>query len=149
MSFSSETRGLYERFTDKAREAFRTTGCLENLSKKSIDSTHILTGLITNPSSCIVSILRHFGIEIQKIESDIKESSVASDETEECKNIILSAIDSSKLKNHNYVGTEHILRGILERKETIASKILESNGLTKETFDELFNDPEKWSNLIL
>jgi autonomous glycyl radical cofactor GrcA len=35
------------------------------------------------------------------------------------------------------------------KKQTIASKILESNGLTKETFDDLFNDPEKWPNLIL
>jgi hypothetical protein len=42
-----------------------------------------------------------------------------------------------------------VLSGILEQKETIASKILESNGLTKEAFDNLFNDPEKWSNLIL
>ena len=88
---------LYKRFSDKAREAFRTGNSLEKFSKKPMSSTHILMGLITSPSHCIVSILKHFGVSIAKAESDINKSSIPSDEVQKCHDIVLSAINSSKL----------------------------------------------------
>jgi ATP-dependent Clp protease ATP-binding subunit ClpC len=52
--------------------------------------------------------------------------------TERARQVIVLAQDEARLLKHNYIGTEHILLGLLREEEGLAARVLESLGITLE-----------------
>lgn len=130
---------MYERFTDRARLVMQFANQeAQRFGHEYIGPEHILLGLVKEGSGIASHVLREFGVDLQKIRVEVEKQltfhpDVVSmgklPQTPRAKKVIEYAIDESRGLNHNYVGTEHILLGVLREQDGIAARVLVSLGL--------------------
>lgn len=130
---------MYERFTDRVRLVMQFANQeAQRFGHEYIGPEHILLGLVKEGSGIASHVLREFGVDLQKIRVEVEKQltfhpDVVSmgklPQTPRAKKVIEYAIDESRGLNHNYVGTEHILLGVLREQDGIAARVLVSLGL--------------------
>ena len=137
---------MLERFTERARKVF----VLANqeaaaLGSESIGTEHVLLGLVRPETSVSVAAnaLRTFNINYPQIKEKVVEMFGIDNpkpdrllQTPKAKQIIENAEIQAKALNHNYIGTEHILLGMIEDDNSCAMVILESLGVNKQNCRE-------------
>ncbi len=125
-------------FTQKANDALNSAiSAAENLGHTYVGSEHILLGLLAEKGGMAYTALSARKISYGEVESIIRSSigigspTVLSpnDFTPRAKNIIDTAIVQGKGMGHSYIGTEHILLGIIREEEGVAGQILANLGL--------------------
>lgn len=126
---------MFERFTERARrtivlareEAIR-------LGNPYLGTEHILLGLIKKEDNTAIKILREYNLELDEIrfevERRITKFPVKSEPgeipfTTRAKKVLELAIEEAKGMGHNYIGTGHILLGLIREGEGIGSSVLE------------------------
>jgi len=126
-----------ERFTERAREAIELAhGYAAELGHGYVGSEHILLGLSGEHGSVAQKILTDFGLETDLL-TDLVEKYVGRGEpgqptqglTPRAKRVIELAVGSASQLGHRYVGTEHLLLGILREHESVAAKLISSVGV--------------------
>ena len=103
-----------------------------------IGTEHILLGLVRENEGTAAKVLGGLGIELNKIRSAVefiigKGDTAASGEiglTPRAKKVIDLAVDEARRLNHHYIGTEHLLIGLMREGEGVAAGVLESLGVT-------------------
>ncbi len=132
---------MFERYTERARkviilaqdEAIR-------LKHNHIGTEHLLLGLLREREGIAARILESFDISLDLVRSEL-ESLVDKAEyqgskevafTPRAKRVLELALDETRRLGHNYVGTEHILLGILREGEGVGAQILRNLGLDIE-----------------
>lgn len=129
---------MFDRFTEKAAEAL-------NLAMKSagdmghnyIGSEHILLGLLKEGSGVAAKVLEKAGVGADQIETIIEQlvgrgepfEVSAQDLTPRGKRVIELAYLEARNMGHNYVGTEHLLMGLLREGDSVAVRILVELGV--------------------
>lgn len=133
---------MFERYTERARkviilaqdEAIR-------LKHNHIGTEHLLLGLLREREGIAARILESFDISLDLVRSEL-ESLIEKTEyqgskevafTPRAKRVLELALDETRRLGHNYVGTEHILLGILREGEGVGAQILRNLGLDIET----------------
>ena len=133
-------------FTQKANEALNNAiTAAENLGHTYVGSEHILLGLLAENGGMAYTALSARKVSYGDVESLIKSSigigspTVLSpnDFTPRAKNIIDTAILQGRSMGHSYIGTEHILMGIIREGTGAATEILSSMGVQPQ---DLLND---------
>ena len=122
------------------------------LQNDHIGPEHILLALIKEGSGIALRILKEMGVNIfdlrKAIESSIGETSggIASSKLEldnEAQESIRGAVEESRMFGHSYIGTEHLLLGILKVRESLAAQMLMNFGVdfvdAKRTIIQLFS----------
>lgn len=146
------TRGMivFERFTDRARKvmALANQEC-HNLNHKAIGTEHILLGLIKEGGGVAAHALKNLGIDLQAVRLVVTGIAVPGPEMvtignlpqdPNAKGVINKAINAARELNHNYVGTEHLLLGLISQEDGVAHQALLGIGLTREVIkDEVIN----------
>ena len=138
---------MYERFTDRARKVMQLT-CQEaqRFNHEYIGTEHILLGLVREGSGVAANVLKNLNIDLRKIRLEVEKliqsgrDPVMEDrlpQTPRAKKVIEYAMEESRDLGHNYVGTEHILLGLLREQEGVAAQILMNLGLR---LDEVRNE---------
>jgi ATP-dependent Clp protease ATP-binding subunit ClpC len=105
-----------------------------------IGTEHIILGLLAEGSGVAANVLRNLVIDPRKIRRDVEsivqhgpggEQVVTGrlPHTPRGKKVIEYAIDEARRLGHNYVGTEHILLGLLREEEGVAAQVLMNLGL--------------------
>jgi len=131
----------FERFSEGARKALaRAQEEAKRLGHSYIDTEHILLGLIADESGGAAKVLTKLGIPLDKVRATVesiiekgeKETTEAVSLTPRAKRVIEFAVDEARRFNSNYIGTEHILLGLLHGEGAIASNVLERCGITLE-----------------
>jgi len=126
-----------ERFTERAREAIGLAHeYAAELGHGYVGSEHILLGLSRENGSVAQRILADFGLETDLL-TDLVEKYVGRGEpgqptqglTPRAKRVIELAVGSASQLGHRYVGTEHLLLGILREHESVAAKLISSVGV--------------------
>jgi ATP-dependent Clp protease ATP-binding subunit ClpA len=134
---------MFERFTDRARNVMAIANAeAQRLNHKEIDSHHILLGLVKEGSGIGMTVLKNLNVDIIKLRHDVEKlvksgpRMVTTDRlphTPIAKKVIEYAIEEARALNRNYLGTEHLLLGLLhENKGSIAFVVLTNLGLTCE-----------------
>ncbi|MDI6785423.1 MAG: ATP-dependent Clp protease ATP-binding subunit [bacterium] len=129
---------MFERFTEKARRILsHAQEEAKNYRHGYIGSEHLLLGLIKEGEGVAVEVLNNLGINLTSIKTEI-EKMVSSGGgaltlgdvpfTPHAKKVLELAVEEAHLLNHNYVGTEHILLGLIKEEESIAARILNKFG---------------------
>jgi N-acetyl-gamma-glutamyl-phosphate reductase len=135
---------MYERFTDRARKvlALANDEALR-LDHEYLDTFHILLGLIKEGSGVGASVLKKMNVDFDKarieVEKLVKRGGKKTDklpQTPRAKMVIQYAIEESSNLNHNYVGTEHILLGLVREHDGVAAQVLRELGLKLEQIRE-------------
>ena len=131
----------FEKFSERARRVLTSAQEeAQQLNHSYIGTEHILLGLIREEEGVAAKVLNNLGISLTKIRSAVEyiigrgEKSVTSEIglTPRAKRVIELAIDEARHLGHNYIGTEHLLLGLLHEGEGVAAGVLESFGITLE-----------------
>ena len=104
------------------------------------DTEHILLGLVREGDSTAARVLESMGVEFAKVRTAVEflmghgNLPVVSEVglTPHGKRVIELAIDEARRLDHHYLGTEHLLRGLVGEDEGLAAGVLESVGVTLE-----------------
>ncbi len=106
-----------------------------------IGTEHILLGLVKEGSGVGANVLKNLDVDIKKLRLGIEKLVKSGPDmvtmgklpqTPRAKKVIEYAIEEARALNHNYVGTEHILLGLLRETEGIAAQVLMNLGLKLE-----------------
>ncbi|AQQ09534.1 Negative regulator of genetic competence ClpC/MecB [Sedimentisphaera cyanobacteriorum] len=141
---------MFERFTDRARKvmALANQEALR-FNHESLGTEHILLGLSKEGSGVGANVLKNLGVDVNKLRIEVEKyvksgpnviSAGKLPQTPKSKRVIEYAIEEARSLNHNYVGTEHLLLGLLRVTDGIAAQILMNLGLKLDTVrDEVLN----------
>ena len=138
-----------DRFTQRAKNVLNIAHeSAADLGHGYVGSEHLLLGIAIDNGGSAAKVLREAGIDRELIRDSIikfvgkgeKDSTTVQGLTPRAKRIIeLAAAEASRL-NHNYVGTEHILMGILREYDSVASKIITASGVDpNKLYTDLIN----------
>ena len=105
-----------------------------------IGTEHILLGLVREGDGVAARVLDNLGIELPKVRSAVEFIIGRGDRmvmgeiglTPRAKKVIELAVDEARRLNHHYIGTEHLLLGLVREGEGIAAGVLESLGVSLE-----------------
>ncbi len=139
---------MYERFTDRARKVIQFASQeAQRFNHEYIGTEHVLLGLVAEGSGVAANVLRNLDVDLRKIRAEVEkivqhgpggEQVVMGrlPHTPRAKKVIQYAIEESRLLKHNYVGTEHLLLGLIREQEGIAAQVLMNLGLKLEDVRE-------------
>ena len=128
----------FERFTERARRVLMLAQEeAQRFNHNYIGTEHILLGLVREGEGVAARVLRDMGIDLMKVRSAVElvtgfGSQVVQHEiglTPRAKKVIELAVDEARRLNHQYIGTEHLLLGLIREGEGIAAGVLESLGV--------------------
>jgi ATP-dependent Clp protease ATP-binding subunit ClpC len=110
-----------------------------------IGTEHILLGLVKEGSGVAANVLKNLDVDLRKIRHEV-ENIVQSGpdmvtmgklpQTPRAKKVIEYAMEEARNLNHNYVGTEHLLLGLLREQEGVAAQVLMNLGMKLEDVRE-------------
>jgi ATP-dependent Clp protease ATP-binding subunit ClpA len=140
---------IYERFTDRARRCFQLANQeAQRLNHEYLDTNHLLLGLVKEGTGVAANVLKNLDIDLRKIRVQVEQLVQAGPDlitqgklphTPSLKKAIEQAIQEASNLKHKYVGTEHLLLGILGGNggmETIACTVLKNLGVSLESVRE-------------
>jgi ATP-dependent Clp protease ATP-binding subunit ClpC len=131
----------FEKFTERARRVLTAAQEeAQHLNHNYIGTEHILLGLIREEEGVAAKVLVGMGVTLSKVRSAVeyiigrgeKATTGEIGLTPRAKRVIELAIDEARRLGHNYIGTEHLLLGLLHEGEGVAAGVLESFGITLE-----------------
>jgi len=133
---------MFERFTDRARKVMALANQeAQRFNQDYIGTEHILLGLVKEGSGVGATVLKNLEVDIKKLRFEVEKMVKSGPDmvtmgklpqTPRAKKVIEYAIEEARSLNHNYVGTEHILLGLLRETEGIAAQVLMNLGLKLE-----------------
>jgi len=131
----------FEKFSERARRVLTLAQEeARRLNHSYIGTEHILLGLVREEEGVATKVLVNLGVSLSKVRSAVefiighgeKSGSGEIGLTPRAKKVIELAIDEARHLGHNYIGTEHLLLGLLREGEGVAAGVLDSLGITLE-----------------
>ncbi len=130
---------MYERLTDRARKVMALANQeAQRFNHEYIGTEHILLGLVKEGSGVGANVLKNLGIDLRKVRLEVEKLVKSGPEmvtmgklpqTPRAKKVVEYAIEEARNLNHNYVGTEHLLLGLLREQDGVAAQVLLNLGL--------------------
>ncbi len=141
---------MYERFTDRARKVMQLANQeAQRFNHEYVGTEHVLLGLIKEGSGVAANVLKNLDVDLRKIRNEVEKIVQAGPDmvtmgklpqTPRAKKVIEYAIEEARNLNHNYVGTEHLLLGLLREQEGVAAQVLMNLNLKlDEVREEVLN----------
>jgi len=130
---------MFNRFTERARKVILLAKEeAKRFNHDYIGTEHVLLGLVREGEGVAAAVLASFGLSSDKIRIEVEKlvqpgpSTVVSGDlpfTPKAKKVIELAMDEARMLGHNYIGTEHLLLGLIREGEGVASQVLMNLGL--------------------
>src|ERR1700688_1522908 len=137
---------MYERFTDRARKVMQLANQeAQRFNHEYIGTEHILLGLIKEGSGVAANVLKNLEVDLRKIRLEVEKLVQSGPDmvtmgklpqTPRAKKVIEYSMEEARNLGHNYVGTEHLLLGLLREQEGVAAQVLMNLGLKLEDVRE-------------
>jgi ATP-dependent Clp protease ATP-binding subunit ClpC len=146
---------MFKRFTERARRVIiLAREEAERHHHEYLGTEHILLGMLKDGGGIAITVLQKVGLGIDQIRLEVERhlprnaNSLIVGEipfTPKAKKVLEYAVEEARLMGHNYIGTEHLLLGLLKEKEGIAAKVLNNLGVrlveTREKILNLLQEP--------
>lgn len=125
----------FEKFSERARRVLSLANEeAQRFNHNYIGTEHILLGLVRETDGVAAKVLSNLGVELDKVRSAVefiigrgeKATSGEKGLTPRTKKVVELAVDEARRLNHNFIGTEHLLIGLLREGEGVAAGVLES-----------------------
>src|SRR3954454_675243 len=141
---------MFERFTDRARKVMALANQeAQRFNHEYIGTEHILLGLVKEGSGVGANVLKNLDVDLRKVRLEVEKLVKSGPDmvtmgklpqTPRAKKVIEYAIEEARNLNHNYVGTEHLLLGLLREQEGVAAQVLMNLNLKlEEVREEVLN----------
>ena len=125
----------FEKFSERARRVLSLAQEeAQRFNHNYIGTEHILLGLARETDGVAAKVLTNLGVELTKVRSAV-EFIIGRGEratpgeiglTPRAKKVIELAVDEARRLNHNYIGTEHILLGLIKEGSGVAANVLKN-----------------------
>ncbi len=131
----------FEKFSERARRVLTfAQEEAQRFNHSYIGTEHILLGLVREDECVAARVLMNLGVGLSKVRSAVEFIIERSEKpstgdiglTPKAKRVIELAIDEARSVGHNYIGTEHLLLGLLREGGGIAASVLDSFGISLE-----------------
>src|SRR4051812_27871901 len=129
----------FDKFTERARKVLQLAQEeAQRFNHNYIGTEHLLLGLVREGEGVAAKVLANLGVDLNKVRSAVEfiigrgERTVTGDIglTPRAKKVIELSVEEARRLNHNYIGTEHLLLGLVREGEGIAAGVLESLGVS-------------------
>jgi len=141
---------MFERFTDRARKVMALANQeAQRFNHEYIGTEHILLGLVKEGSGVGANVLKNLEVDLRKVRLEVEKLVKSGPDmvtmgklpqTPRAKKVIEYAIEEARQLNHNYVGTEHLLLGLLREQDGVAAQVLMNLGIKlEEVREEVLN----------
>jgi len=129
----------FEKFSERARKVLSLAQEeAQRFNHNYISTEHILLGLVRESEGVAAKVLSNLGVELSKVRSSVefiigRGERPATGEiglTPRAKKVIELAVDEARRLNHHYIGTEHLLIGLMREGDGVAASVLETLGIT-------------------
>ncbi len=129
----------FEKFSERARRVLSLAQEeAQRFNHTYIGTEHILLGLVRETDGVAAKVLSNLGVELNKVRSAVEfiigrgERTTTGEIglTPRAKKVIELAVDEARRLQHNYIGTEHLLIGLMREGEGVPAGVLESLGVT-------------------
>lgn len=129
---------MYARFTERAQKVLALAQEeATRLHHPGVGTEHILLGLVREGEGIAAKALMSLGVSAEKVQAEMEKiigpgqsQSAAMTYTPRAKKVIELSIDEARKLNHSYVGTEHILLGLIREGEGVAARVLGNLGVS-------------------
>src|SRR5881394_4301087 len=131
----------FDKFTERARKVLQLAQEeAQRFNHNYIGTEHILLGLVREGDGVAARVLNNLGIELNKVRSAVEFIIGRGDRmvmgeiglTPRAKRVIELAVDEARRLNHHYIGTEHLLLGVVREGGGVGAGVLESLGVSVE-----------------
>jgi ATP-dependent Clp protease ATP-binding subunit ClpC len=128
-------RDRFDKFTERARKVLSLAQEeAQRLHHNYIGTEHLLLGLVREGEGVAAKVLTSLGVDLEKVRKAVEDIIGRGDRivlgeiglTPRAKKVIELAVDEARLLNHHYIGTEHILLGLIREGNGIGAGVLES-----------------------
>src|ERR1700719_4307612 len=128
----------FDKFTERARKVLTLAQDeAQRFNHNYIGTEHLLLGLVREGEGVAARVLENMNVELAKVRTAVEFIIGRGDRpvvgevglTPRAKRVIELAIDEARRLGHNYIGTEHLLLGLVREGEGIAAGVLESLGV--------------------
>jgi ATP-dependent Clp protease ATP-binding subunit ClpC len=133
---------VFDRFTDRARKVMGYARQeAERFNHDYIGTEHILLGLVKEGSGVAANVLENLDVDLEKVRTEVEKRVKHGPDThtmgqlpfnQEAKRSLDYSLEEARSLSHKYVGTEHILLGLLREEEGRAAEVLTGLGLKLE-----------------
>jgi len=132
-------RDRFDKFTERARKVLRLAQEeAQRLQHNYIGTEHLLLGLVREGEGVAGKVLTSLDVDLEKVRKAVEDIIGRGDRivlgeiglTPRAKKVIELAVDEARLLNHHYIGTEHLLLGLIREGNGIGADVLESFGLS-------------------
>ncbi len=129
----------FDKFTERARKVLQLAQEeAQRFNHNYIGTEHLLLGLVREGEGVAAKVLANLGVELNKVRSAVEfiigrgDRAVTGDIglTPRAKKVIELSVDEARRLGHHYIGTEHLLLGLVREGEGIAAGVLESLGVS-------------------
>ncbi len=130
---------MFERFTEHARHVLALANReAQFFGHDYVGTEHILWGLAKEVSGVAATVLEHFKVDLKPLRQEVetllegqphRESVEKLPQSQDAKDVVTHAIEEARSLGHNYIGTEHLLLGMMRNGKTISAKVLTNLGL--------------------
>ena len=137
---------MFERLTDRARKVMALANQeAQRFNHEYVGTEHILLGLVKEGSGVGANVLKNLSIDLRKVRLEVEKLVKSGPEmvtmgklpqTPRAKKVLEYAIEEARNLNHNYVGTEHLLLGLLREHDGVAAQVLVNLGTKLEDVRE-------------
>src|SRR5665213_3135109 len=141
---------MLARFPDRARKVMALANQeAQRFNHEYIGTEHILLGLVKEGSGVGANVLKNLDVDLRKVRLEVEKLVKSGPDmvtmgklpqTPRAKKVIEYAIEEARNLNHNYVGTEHLLLGLLREHDGVAAQVLMNLNLKlEEVREEVLN----------
>jgi len=132
---------MWQRFTERARRVvFFAQEEANRLGENYVSTEHLLLGLVRENDSVAARILDRLGVSLSRIRAEVERQVSRGDGrlgqdmqlTPRAKRVIDLAYDEARQLNNNYIGTEHLLLGLIREGDGLAGRVLQKLGVDLE-----------------
>jgi ATP-dependent Clp protease ATP-binding subunit ClpC len=129
---------MWEPFTERARRSIvLAQEEAQRLGNNYIGTEHILLGIISEGESLAAKVLETLGVNLSKVRQEVEAIVGRGGQTVQqemvftprAKRVIELAFEEARQLNHNYIGTEHLLLGLIREGEGVAARVLTNLGV--------------------
>ena len=130
---------MFDRFTDRAKKVMSFARQeAQKFNHEYIGTEHILLGLVQEGSGVAANVLKNMTIDLEKIRHEVEKivktgpSMVTMGQlpfTPRAKKVLELSMEEASQLSHNYIGTEHLLLGLIKENEGIAAQVLMNLGV--------------------
>jgi ATP-dependent Clp protease ATP-binding subunit ClpC len=132
---------MWQRFTERARKVvFYAQEEAQKFGEGYVSTEHLLLGLVREQDSVAARVLEKLGVSLNRIRQEVEKQLPRGDArpsqdmtlTPRAKRVIDLAYDEARNLNNNYIGTEHLLLGLIREGDGLAGRVLAKLGVELE-----------------